>query len=1052
VSPIACENSKPGTPQSTWDISGAGDSTIQGFTTDISVNVGQIVHFKIKTNARAYSIQLYRLGYYGGNGARLIATIQPSASLPQNQPACLSDTAVGLTDCGNWAESASWPVPSTAVSGIYLAMLRRSDTGGENQVPFVVRNDASHSDLLFQTSDTTWQAYNRYGNGSLYTAPSAPANRAYKVSYNRPFITRACCSEDFVFSNEFPMVRFLERNGYDVTYSTGVDTDRRGSLIQQHRVFLSVGHDEYWSAGQRAAVEAARNAGVNLAFFSGNEIFWKTRWEASVDGSATPNRTLVTYKETAADAVIDPADPPTWTGTWRDPRFSPPADGGKPENALSGTQYVVDCCAVPLKVPAADGKLRFWRNTAVASQAPGGVATLTPDTVGYEWDVDPDNSARPAGLFHLSGQTESVPNLLQDYGSRTAPGIATHHLTLYRATSGALVFGAGTVQWSWGLDDVHDYSRNQAGGNPDRSMQQATVNLLADMRAQPATLMAGLAAASQSTDTTAPTSTITSPAPGASLKAGDAVTVSGTAADAGGGRVGGVEVSVDGGTTWHPAEGREQWTFDWTADGNGATTIRSRAVDDSGNLESPSAGVGVNVSCPCSIWSGMAVPRVAEVADDSAVELGVKFRADRSGYVTGIRFYASAGNTGTHLGNLWDAAGNRLATVTFPSSQTSPGWQQANFAAPVAVSANTTYVASYHTDVGHYAADQDYFQGKAVDNSPLHALASGTDGPNGVYRYGASGFPTSSYRSSNYWVDVVFATTAVDNVPPAVVGQSPPPDATQVPTSTAVSATFSEPVQPATVAFSLADAAGHAVAGATGYDGATRTATFTPSAALAEGVSYTATVDGAKDLAGNQMAAPATWTFTTAAPRTCPCTIWPSSATPATPAAADSAAVELGVRFRTDTNGYVTGLRFYKGSGNTGTHVGNLWTNGGTRLATATFSAETATGWQQVTLPAPVAVTANTTYVASYHTDVGHYAVNTDFFASSGVANPPLRALANGVDGANGVYRYGASGFPTSSYRSSNYWVDVVFATTAPSGAAPSGAARTRTRTAKRGV
>ncbi|HYZ01535.1 MAG TPA: N,N-dimethylformamidase beta subunit family domain-containing protein, partial [Candidatus Binatia bacterium] len=143
VSPIACENSKPGTPQSTWDISGAGDSTIQGFTTDISVNVGQTVHFKIKTNARAYSIQLYRLGYYGGNGARLVASIQPSASLPQTQPACLGDTATGLTDCGNWAESASWPVPSTAVSGIYLAMLRRSDTGGENQIPFVVRDDAS---------------------------------------------------------------------------------------------------------------------------------------------------------------------------------------------------------------------------------------------------------------------------------------------------------------------------------------------------------------------------------------------------------------------------------------------------------------------------------------------------------------------------------------------------------------------------------------------------------------------------------------------------------------------------------------------------------------------------------------------------------------------------------------------------------------------------------------------------------------------------------------------------------------------------------------------
>src|SRR5438046_8148858 len=139
------------------------------------------------------------------------------------------------------------------------------------------------------------------------------------------------------------MVRWLEANGYNVTYSTGVDTDRRGATeLTRHRVYLSVGHDEYWSGGQRANVEAARAAGVNLAFFSGNEIFWKTRWEASTDGSNTPYRTLVCYKETLANRVIDPADPPIWTGMWRDPRFSPPADGGRPDNAWRGTSVLVN--------------------------------------------------------------------------------------------------------------------------------------------------------------------------------------------------------------------------------------------------------------------------------------------------------------------------------------------------------------------------------------------------------------------------------------------------------------------------------------------------------------------------------------------------------------------------------------------------------------------------------------------------------------------------------------------------------------------------------------
>src|SRR4051794_790418 len=362
INPVACENSKPGTPKSTWDVSGAGSSTIQGFATNISVNRGQTVQFKIKTPATAYRLDVYRMGYYGGSGARLVATVAPSAALPQTQPACANHAATGLIDCSNWKVSASWAVPSTAVSGIYFAKLVRTDgTAGSSHVFFVVRNDASTSPLLFQTSDTTWEAYNAYGGNSLYTG--SPAGRAYKVSYDRPFSTRGPTAEDWVFNAEYPMVRWLEANGYDVSYMAGVDTARSGALIKNHKVFMSVGHDEYWSGDQRANVEAARNAGVNLAFFSGNESFWKTRWESDDAGSAF--RTLVTYKETHANAVTAPAAPPVWTGSWRDPRFSPPADGGRPENALSGTIFMVNGStsrADSIKVPAAFRSLRFWRN------------------------------------------------------------------------------------------------------------------------------------------------------------------------------------------------------------------------------------------------------------------------------------------------------------------------------------------------------------------------------------------------------------------------------------------------------------------------------------------------------------------------------------------------------------------------------------------------------------------------------------------------------------------------------------------------------------------
>ena len=505
VNPVACENSKPGTSPSVWDISGSGDASIQGFATDISANVGGAVRFKVATPATSYRLDIYRLGYYAGLGARKIVTVAPSATLPQIQPSCLTDGSTGLVDCGNWGVSASWTIPAGTVSGVFFAQLVRTDgTSGESHIPFVVRDDSSHSAVDFQTSDTTWQAYNQYGGNSLYAG--SPAGRAYKVSYNRPITTRGPTEEDYLFHAEFPMIRFLEANGYDVSYTSGVDTDRNGALIKNHQAFLSVGHDEYWSGQQRANVEAARDAGVSLAFLSGNEVFWKTRWEPSTDGSSTAYRTLVCYKETHANAKIDPT--PAWTGTWRDPRFSPPADGGRPENGLSGTLFMINGDNTrkdSIKVPAADGKMRFWRGTAVAKQAAGATATMPAGTLGYEWDSELDNGSRPAGLVRLSSATYSITNdLLLDYGSTYGSGTANHALTLYRAPSGALVFGAGTVQWAWGLDATHD----NAGTATNASMRQATVNLLADMGVQPATLVSGLSLATRSTDTTAPLSLI----------------------------------------------------------------------------------------------------------------------------------------------------------------------------------------------------------------------------------------------------------------------------------------------------------------------------------------------------------------------------------------------------------------------------------------------------------------------------------------------------------------------------------------------------------------
>ncbi len=740
----------------------------------MSVNKGQTIRFKIKSTASAYHIDIYRVGYYQGNGARLQASnIRPGVTLPQSQPACLADGSTGLIDCGNWAVSAQWTVPPTVVSGVYIARLVRDDTGGASQIPFVVRDDARASDMLIKTSDTTWQAYNLYGGNSLYkcTVSCPPGNpSAYKgafaVSYNRPFdgTVEGDGGRSFLFYAEYQMIRFVERNGYDVSYTSQADVDADAAALRNHKLIVSSGHDEYWSAGERANVEAARDAGVNLAFFSGNEVFWKTRWAASSTDGATPRRTLITYKDTHFDA---PTDPLAWTGTWRDPRFARPGQGTPPENSLTGQLFVVNAGTSDITVPGQYRNLRVWRNTAVANLSPTGSLTLAPggDTLGYEWDLDVDNGFRPAGAFRLSSTTVSGLESFYDYGSGVdRPTTQTHNLMMYRAPSGALVFGAGTVQWAWGLDTSSGWlggAPSPAGANPDPTMQQATVNLFADMGQQPDTLMAGLTATSKSTDTVAPTATIASPAAGAAITDGTRVTVSGTATDATG-TVAGVEVSTDGGTSWHPATGTTSWTYSWVVHGAPHATVMARAVDDSGNLQSAPASVTVDIGCPCTMAGNNVTPWSVDSGDGNSLEIGVRFKSDLNGTINGIRFYKAATNTGTHVGSLWKTDGTLLARANF-SGEAGSGWQQVTFPTPVDITAGTTYIASYYAPAGHYSESRYYFYtpspvgGNTLDSPPLHAITANGGAGNGVFAYASSPtFPALSGDGTNYGVDVLF--------------------------------------------------------------------------------------------------------------------------------------------------------------------------------------------------------------------------------------------------------------------------------------------------------
>src|ERR1700722_8475838 len=266
---IVTENQLTGTPQATWDLSEDGQYSgfglgngqtplagvtnfIEGFADNMSVNHGQTINFKINTDCKNYRIDIYRLGYYVGNGARLITTITKSAA--SLQPAPLTNLPIGLVGAGNWGVTPSWAVPANAVSGVYIAHLVRQDTvAGDNHMTFVVRDDGTKHDIVFQTSDPTWHAYNGWGGYNFYGGQGLATSsngRAYKVSYNRPFATRDYVGDnagvqDFVFGAEVCAIRWLEANGYDVSYIAGVDTDRSGAQLLNHKIYLAVGHDEY---------------------------------------------------------------------------------------------------------------------------------------------------------------------------------------------------------------------------------------------------------------------------------------------------------------------------------------------------------------------------------------------------------------------------------------------------------------------------------------------------------------------------------------------------------------------------------------------------------------------------------------------------------------------------------------------------------------------------------------------------------------------------------------------------------------------------------------
>ena len=407
-----------------------------------------------------------------------------------------------------------------------------------------------------------------------------------------------------------------------------------------------------------------------------------------------------------------------------------------------------------------------------------------------------------------------------------------------------------------------------------------------------------------------------------------------------------------------------------------------------------------------SIWSNSTLPSNPESGDTSSVEVGLKFQSYVDSYVTGIRFYKGAANTGTHVGSLWTSTGTLLGSVTF-LNESDTGWQYQALTNAVAISSNTTYVVSYHAPQGDYAFDVGYFSVNGVTNYPLLALSSPEAGGNGVFAYGSSSlFPDQTYNGDNYWVDVVLWTGPAPTLTSLAVT---PANLTVLPGATeqfTATGTYSDGI--------IQDLTSQV----------TWTSSNTAVAPIAAGGLATAVTGGATTISATEAGVTASTMLTVQAVAT----IWPSTTVPGTVDSGPDSPVELGVKFQSDVAGNIAGIRFYKAAANTGTHVGNLWTSTGTLLASVIFSGETDSGWQQMQFSSPVAITPNTVYVASYHCNNGHYSDDDGYFYDFGVDNYPLHALADGESGGNGVYVYGlTSAFPNQTYDSDNYWVDVMF-------------------------
>jgi len=449
ANPIVIENQKPGT--TSWQLTrkaSDGVGQIKGYASSTSVNKGDTIDFHISVDkAQNYMIEIYRMGWYQGKGGRLVTSIGPLQGMRQPQP--IADHNTGLLYCP-WSVSYTLRIPQDWTTGIYVAKLTNANNY-QNYILFVVRDDNRPADILYQQTVMTYQAYNDYPHDgktgkSFYEGPSkgdvtlAGGQRAVMVSFDRPYSRDGAGK---FFNWEYYFIRWIEQQGYDVAYSTSLDLHTNGERLLNYRAFVSAGHDEYWTYAMFDAAEYARDHGVNLAFFTGNTIYWQVRMDPSASG--VPNRTMIGYKNVAR---LDPiADRRLATDKWR--------NVGRPEQALLSVMYPQGGMGNNTAYRVSNGN--HWAYAGTGLQNGDKVAAV----VGYEIDSYHNTVLLP------SYKTLTVLASSPFYGSKGRTFSAD--TTLYTTANNTSVFAGATVSWGWGLDK---------SGFIDPRFQKLTANIL----------------------------------------------------------------------------------------------------------------------------------------------------------------------------------------------------------------------------------------------------------------------------------------------------------------------------------------------------------------------------------------------------------------------------------------------------------------------------------------------------------------------------------------------------------------------------------------------